>query len=635
MSKVAIVGRNHWEISPFMKTIHRRLVLALFVSSATGLIAAQPTAGGRSVPESEVAELAQAERENPNRKAERADETLLSREAGKGNPGAERLLADRLMRTKKDAKSLERALNLFADAAEKGEPGAHVGLAKALLHKAATQSKKDKPVDGAVVQGYLREASARGSAEADRLLAGLLSGSTEKEENAQAWTLLTRAGERGDADACVELADAYLTGNWNGTAIPVNGAEAERLLRKGSDKGSPGAALRLAMQLSAKWIDTTPEAYEESVQQLYRAFLHAYEVDPESLEEIDRLYEEGKIYPRTWMRAHFLFEETIHPKSVETDAKEPVQTLEVKVREGVRLSLTIAGATSGPAYTSLGFPYDEPYLWDGVVTAGEDGRLVVPADDPYWPSACEQLKAGSMPCFVKILDGPYAGLSFNVNAGCQAGEDRSIALEDLCPELFESATKIALGQWRSLFSVFGRYNEMGLRPGNDASDADEIILFDSEKQRVRRYFFNSSLMSWADEDAPDEAATDVALPPWQALFVLHRDEASLYLTISGAKSGVPVSLPVDPGVNLVPDVEGRLLLELDAAAYTFVTIRAEEFPVFRLGNADEKEGLIPLGKESGWWKLLGVSADTPVFMNSPSAFILSEGEENIPILLQR
>jgi TPR repeat protein len=618
-----------------MKTIHRRLILALFVSSATGLIAAQPMGGGRSGPEREVAELAQAERENPNRKAEAADEALLSREAGRGNPVAERLLADRLMRSKKDAKSLERALNLYADAAEKGEPGAHVGLAKALLQTAATQPKNDKTVDEAVLRGTLREASARGSAEADRLLAGLLSGSTEEADKAQAWALLTRAGERGDADACVELADAYLSGNWNGTAIPVNGAESERLLRKGSDKGSPGAALRLAMQLSAKWIDTTPEAYEESVQQLYRAYLYAYEADPESVAEIDRLFEEGKIYPRTWMRAHFLFEETIHPKAVETDAKEPVQTLEVKTSEGVRLSLTIAGSTSGPAYTSLGFPYDAPYLWDGVVTAGEDGRLVVSAEDVYWPSACEQLNAGSMPCFVKILDGPYAGLAFNVKAGWRAGEDRSIALEDFCPELFGNATKIALGRWRSLFSVFGCYNEAGLRPGKDASDADEIVLFDSEKQRVRRYFFNSSLMAWADADAPDEAATDMALPPWQALFVLRRDKAPLYLTADGVKSGAPASLPVDPGVNLVPDVEGRLLAELDAAAYTFVTIRAEEFPVFRLGNADEKEGLIALGKESGWWKLLGVSAATPVFMNTPAALILGEGEENIPILLQR
>jgi TPR repeat protein len=289
-----------------MKTISRRLFLAFSISSATGL-AVQSTSGAWSASEREVAELTQEKREASKEKADSQKTALLSREAAKGNAQAERLLADELLRTKKDAKSLDRALNLYAEAAGKGEPGAHVGLAKALLRKAATQAKKDKPVDGAVVQGTLREASARGSAEADRLLAGLLSGSSEETEKAEAWALLTRAGERGDADACVELADAYLSGEWSGMAIPVNGAEADRLLRKGSDKGSPGAALRLAMQLSAKWIDTTPEAYEESVQQLYRAYLHAYEADPESVEEIDRLYEEGKIYPRTWMRAHFLF----------------------------------------------------------------------------------------------------------------------------------------------------------------------------------------------------------------------------------------------------------------------------------------------------------------------------------------
>jgi hypothetical protein len=320
---------------------------------------------------------------------------------------------------------------------------------------------------------------------------------------------------------------------------------------------------------------------------------------------------------------------------VETDAKEPVQTLEVKVREGVRLSLTIAGATSGPAYTSLGLPYDAPYLWDGAVTLGEDGRLVVPSDDVYWPSVGKQTGSADSCYFVKILEGPYAGLVFNVKAGWLAGADRSIALEESAPELFGSATKVALGRWRSLFSVFGRYNEAGLRPGANASEADVVYLFDSEKQLVRRYFFNSSLMTWADADAPDEAAGDVALPPWQALFVLRRDEAPLYLSTDGAKSGVPASLPVDPGVNLVPDVEGRLLLELDAAAYTAVTIRADEFPVFRLGSAGDKEGLIPIGKGSEWWRLLGVSASTPVFMNTPAALILGEGEQNIPILLQR
>ncbi len=559
----------------------------------------------------------------------------LRKESAKGNAAAKVRLADALMQSAdaNDADTLNEVCALYREAAAKGEHGAHLGLAKALLlGNTQTKDLKERRQE---VMDQLCKASARGSAEADRLLSQLvlITGNRAK-DSANAWALLNRAGQRGDATACVELADAYLSGSWNGAKVPVDETEADRLLGVASSQRSPEGALKLSMRVSRKWKDAVPEDYEESVHQLYNALLWSYESGTPLYDEAQKLCDEGKLYPRTWFRARYLYEKTIHPEVV-AESAELTKNVEVKVREGVHQQQMIAGASNGPMLTALSFPYDAPYLWDGVVTMTDDGRLAVSTDDLYWPSVAKQLKSGAMPCFVKILDGPYGGLVSYVPADWVPGDDREISLEAAYPQMFTGTTKVALGQWRSLFSMFGQYNHAGLRPGTSTDDADQIILLDSVAQKIERYFFNSELMAWASVDAPNEAIADLALPPWQAMFILRREEAPLYLTVDGVVSGAPASMPIDPGVNLITNMEGRFTDDFGSDASTSTTIRADAFPVFRFDAAEEREELVSVGRENGWWKLLGISAGTPIFMNIPSAFIQSEGEQNVPILLQR
>jgi|GEM_PF-4077085 len=558
----------------------------------------------------------------------------LRKEVATGDVSAKGRLADALMLSAEDGdvSAINEACSLYRDAVKSGASGAHLGLAKALLRedKKHTSNKRQEAME------QLWQASARGSAEADRLLSEQLIGSSKKTKGrADAWALLVRAGRRGDTSACVELADAYLSGSWNNISVSKDGAEADRLLSVASDQGSAKAALKLALHLSQGWMDTSPEDYEASVRQLYNACLWAYESgETQLMDEINRLNDEGQIYPRTWLRAHYLFENTIHPKKAEI-ASENAQTLQMKVRNGIRLTQKIEGASGEPTLTVLGFPYDAQYLWDGGVTLTEGGRLSVASDDPYWPSVLRRQKSDGMPCFVKLLDGDYAGLVAYVPADWVAGEDRMIALEETYSYVFEGTSRVALGQWRSLFSIFGQYNSVGLRPGVTADDADQVILLNSVDQKIERFFFNSDLMAWVSTDASTEPIADLSLPPWQALFVLRREEAPLYLTLDGALSETPPSLPIDPGINLVANLEGELLSELGSDAFSGSTIRADSFPIYHADASGEGVSLELDPSNTGWWEMLGISADTPIYINNPSAFIITGDDQAVPFFLQR
>ena len=552
----------------------------------------------------------------------------LKRFAGEGDATARVLLADALVLLSEDDTELDEAISLYADAIGQGTPGASIGYAKALLKKGLTDDNREE------IMELLMEASMRGSAEADRLLSLLVLDSYDGDTSlADSWALLLRAAQREDVNASVELADAYLNGTWRDCSISVNEAVADRLLLSASRKGSPEAALRRSIRLTRNGADTTDADYEESVRELYNAYLWAHKQGNETLiEAMNTLHDRGEIFNRTWQRAHFLYENTINPSSsvqiVKSDG-----ILDVKERAGIRQVLKIEGCSDGATLSVLSFPCDAPYLWDGDVEVLDNGSLKVPEDDLYWPTVLSRLKSGGAPCFVRILDGEYAGLVVYVHPDWVAGEDRQIALEDVTNSaLFGQKARIALGQWRSLFSVFGEFNSLGLRPGTSASDADQIILYNSAVQRVERYYFNCDLMAWVRTDLPGQAATDVALPPWQAVFVLRRERAPVELTVDGVRSETPATMPINPGFNLVANLEGKLLDGLAAADIEGRTIRASEFPVYMVSET----GALYLPEASvRWWCLLGLSSETPIFVNTPSAFILTESDCAQSFYLQR
>jgi hypothetical protein len=443
---------------------------------------------------------------------------------------------------------------------------------------------------------------------------------------------LVRAALREDPSARVELADAYLSGEWRGVEVPLDEDFADWLLLLASRNKSPEAAFRRSLRLSRADVDCDGEDYEESVSELYNAFLWSHEKRNTALiEDMERLFEQGCINPRTWYRARFMFENTINPvRSVQIPSAE---ALEVRERSGVRQQMRIEGSGDGCTLSVMGFAYDSPYLWEGAVEVQDNGALVVASDDAFWSSVIKQREVSDMPCYIRVLDGAYAGFVFYVHTDWVAGEDRQIILGDVTYVSFlGERPRIALGQWRSLHSVFGRYNRLGLKPSSSESEADQIILFNSVEQRVERFYFDSGLMAWVWTDDPGKESADVAIPPWQAIFVLRRETAPLILMMDGVVSESPATLPVDPGFNLVANIEGRLLEGIDSAGLIGRVFRADEFPVFIV---DEFGALEAPAEPVRWWCLFGLSPETPVFANVLSAFFLTEAGLTEPFYLQR
>jgi hypothetical protein len=614
-----------------MKTIHRCLFFAFLASCATGIYANEETVTAAGVTNADgVRSQIRQYLELRGEAGEMTDADLLAKlgtYAVPGDPAAEVLFADALLAFDGDDTAWERAYTFYSDAEKQGVAGAFLGLARMRLESTSAHDLSE-------IMNLLMQASFRGSAEADRLLSELVTEDEKDEEGiAYAWALLLRAGQREDVTACIELADAYLNGVWRGNPVLVNEEQADRLLLVASRQKSAEAALRRAIRLARLGVETSEADYEESVQELYNAYLWAHEKGDETLvSEIDRLHDQGVIYIRTWLRAHFLYESTIYPEQgVATSNTEEI--LKVRMRSGVRQVLRIQGAESGSSLSVLGFAYDVPYLWEGEVSVLENSSLGVASDDPFWPSVIRQREGCQLPCFVRILNGAYAGFVFYVHSDWIAGYDRQIALENTTyASLFGEGTRIALGQWRSLFSVFGEYNSAGLKPGTDAADADQVILFNTTQQYAESFFFNSDRMAWVRTDEPDQEATDVALAPWQALFVLRREKAPLDLLVDGVISETPATLPIDPGFNLVTNLEGRLFDRSGIAMQSGVTIRADQIPVFQ---ADGSGKLDTPAECVHWWGLFGLAANTPLFVNTPAAFIMTSDGQTESFYLQR
>lgn len=590
------------------------------------------------------------------------DLDFLREEASAGSPQAEALWADMLLQYDwEDPDSFEAALaqadSLYSDAVGQGVPSAYLGLSKTILSGDVTDAERQEAVT------LLLEASARGSAEADRLLADLMVDDSAAESFRSAWSLMVRAAEREDSMACLEVGDACMDGLWMGMDLSVDESVAESCWRDAAGQMSPYAAFRLAMYYSRDWAETTQANCTESVRWLYRAYLWAHESEPELITQMDQLGESVSIYPKVWVLARSMYEKTLKADQSENadetgevagsedagilDEDTGVKVFrnddgntifQVKSWPGVYLTQTIEGASNGqPTLTLLGFSYDASYLWDGEVTMTENGSLAVDSEDSFWPSVRGLAEIGDTPFFVKILDGDYAGLIANVRSDWTPDKERTIVPDGNVSGVFHGQTHVALGRWRSLFSVFGAYNCVGLRPGTSSDDADQLILFDSGSQQVVRLFFNSELMAWVKADAPGAPVEDIILPPWQALFVLRRDESPLYLTVDGVISSTPVSLPVDSGLNLVGNVEGRFLPstlssgDVDEEA----VMRADQVPIYRYDGKNESLVSCDSDARIQWWKLLGISASTPVHINGASAFILSETDRSVSYLLQR
>ena len=548
---------------------------------------------------------------------------LIYQEVCKENPYAEKLWGDVLMRSAAESKEKKEARSLYKAAAKQGVPSAELSYAKALQ---ATEQNKDEKV-----YEHLEEASALGNSEADRLLTELLLKTPTAENKQKAWELLNRAADRKELKATLEVAQAYLSGTWQNMELKVDQAKAQHYYEIALEQQAPEAALQLSLLLSQNGSETTQEDYRESVDDLYYAYLWAHDNgDTELIEQINQLGDTNAIYPRTYIKAHYLYEQTILPE-VDTQAKAISGTLEVKTRKGTLLAQKIQGAENKATLTLLGFPYDEDYLWDGQIQSSDNAILTVSQEDAFWISTLKQRSSSTIPYFVKVLDGENAGLILDVEADWTATKDRTITLAENIN--LPDSTQIAIGQWRSLFSIFGQYNTIGLKPGTRAKKSDQVILLDSVNQQVQSYFFNNELMAWVSVEEPETAIADFPIPPWQALFVVRREKAPLYMGIQGTFSNAPAYLPVDSGVNLVANVEGRVLKEDESdQENTYTVLRADELPIYSFNTSEKK---LQKHKKTKWWKLLGISKDTPVYMNTQSAFIFTEDEQTVPYILQR
>ncbi|MCH6255906.1 hypothetical protein MLD52_05060 [Puniceicoccaceae bacterium K14] len=112
-------------------------------------------------------------------------------------------------------------------------------------------------------------------------------------------------------------------------------------------------------------------------------------------------------------------------------------------------------------------------------------------------------------------------------------------------------TRIRIGRCYTLFSVFGEYNTLGLKPGASIEEADEVILFDPETQLIRRFYISTEVFGWTEVGRDNELISDVAFKPSHGLLCRRKELENIPLLVAGVVDLEPVGVPVYPGVNLL------------------------------------------------------------------------------------
>ncbi len=522
----------------------------------------------------------------------------------------------RVEQAKKEKKQVASLANATAVLALVNQ-GVEQGIPEAFRAKGIAELERGDTVSAS---RNLREASLRGSAEADYELAALKAKQLGMSEIGEpALSLLAKAAEKGDARAATELGLALERGGWiveKRHAVMVEPSDAlalawmERAVLLGSEEAvfwlglhKMRATTSLADISRAKALDlllrvrrSSPDLREPSTGKTFAELEASGGIEEGLLAEIKRR----------------------EAKEKDVQGKRPQRatgTVEVKAVRVMRIDnqmVEIGGDPERPVYNVIGFsPYRE-VVGEGEVVAYGNKEIQI----DVLPTIEDSEKL-----HVEILED---GKKVEVLTVSSIDARRKAILLAAIPETkLAKKTRWRLVRYHTFLSIFGPDNRAGLKPGMSADEADEVIVPDPRSVGVRRFYFHRETGVWT-ERAGAALAADIELPSGGALLVKRTESGSLSLVVRGVLSESAFIYEPGAGIQLASlhhnELGATLGSDIKPPGSSSYTV-ASATPVLTAKGKAGKWSVLRQSRATAWWSRFGVAESDLVNLVGASAAI--------------
>jgi len=466
--------------------------------------------------------------------------------------------------------------------------------------------------------------------------------------------LLREASRRGSSGADFKLATLKAQNpSWQGvTDLPI------ALLQRAADRGSQDAAREFALALDRGYwqVDSThsikcTQAPDQAVAWMERASLlgsaeanfwlglHYMKqstglVDPARLKALEYLQSvrhtsadlkepaSGKTFAE--LEAAGVFESGLLGEIKRREAKEqsdhaakPGQTknaapIGVAGKKEIDHQVAqIVGDTNGvkPVYNLIGLsPYKE-IAQEGAVKSVAGTQLVV-----------DQVPPLADPSGWRVDLVANGKLLFSVKVRTVDVLTNSIGLYWPLPANLAPNLRFRLVRYHTFFSTFGLDNSAGLKPGLDATSADEVITYDSGTQVRRQFFFHANLLTWVDSSSGHRLSADFDLAPGSAVIVKRTESSSVSFQARGMVPEQSFDATPALGISLLSLRKNNFGINTTGDPATKSPMAASELPVISI-----KKNRWTLGRgapPTDWWTTLGLGASDQINVVMGSAAVL-------------
>lgn len=203
--------------------------------------------------------------------------------------------------------------------------------------------------------------------------------------------------------------------------------------------------------------------------------------------------------------------------------------------------MTMPGVQSGERVSMFSLRAVRPAVYAGKVTS--IGSNTVTDAGANWTAAQFAGRGALYAEFASGLEADIQQVSYVA---------KTLSFSGPVPPSLQVGVAFRIREHHTIAEVFGAANQVGLRPGANAAEAEQVLQYLPESQSTRTYFYYNfdTVAGWVR--APDYApGSNVVIYPEQGLMLRRKAATDLTLTWSGPLKQGPSIIPVYPGYNLV------------------------------------------------------------------------------------
>lgn len=214
------------------------------------------------------------------------------------------------------------------------------------------------------------------------------------------------------------------------------------------------------------------------------------------------------------------------------------------------IDISVAGGTPASPKLSLISPtLTRPVLWQGTVTVVSGTTITVGAA-PWTASQFNGVNGSHYVEIISATDGTKSGVLSDITATTAATITTADNLE--IPNVFVAiGDSIKIRKHVTIADVFGANNSAGLKTSNDATTADEVLVYNGSTPSVYWYYNGNDGGDAGWYDLSFNPSGGVAIGPNDGVVVKRKEAGNRTFTVAGAVKTGNTLIPIQNGLNVL------------------------------------------------------------------------------------